>query len=150
MLPNFFLIGYDGLTPDELFKILTDHDVNLLIDIRLRPNEAEIEQNFDDLSIRTGHHMFYYWMKVFANFFMDNENWGELYDAYLIGMDVQFEELYNLLIANRACIMSEDHDLEKSHRLMLADRIKAKYGLTYADLNVVEDITNKYGIKHME
>lgn len=151
MIPNFFILGYDGLDFDEFFRIIKKNEITLLIDIRANDDGIQppyrlnaIEGNLLKYGSIYGHTVKFEWYKVLANFFVDRDGWEFLYQAYLVGMDREFEDLYDTIMANRVCFIYCTKDPFDSPLYILAENMRKKHGLNYADLNLAERLVERY------
>jgi len=64
-----------------------------------------------------------------------------------MGMDREMEELYELLIRRRGCIVDGEENPERSYRSVVAEALKKRFKITYADLMILNDLEERYGIK---
>jgi uncharacterized protein (DUF488 family) len=147
MLPDIFTIGHEGLTMEELFRTLMENDITLIIDVRIKTGDFPVFEMLESLEIKYNYKIDYEWFKVLANPFTDRDDWEEYYRAYLIGMDRELEDLRNLIIINHTCLLGYERDPTKSHRLILAEKLKHRFGLQYVDLSHVDYLVKKYSPK---
>ncbi|WP_230740558.1 DUF488 domain-containing protein [Methanooceanicella nereidis] len=150
MLPDFYIIGHEGLTPEEFFRLLMENDITLLIDVRMRGETFPIEPVLKEYANKYNYCVDYEWFRVLGNPFKDRDNWAESYEAYLVGMDRELEELRNLIIQHHTCLFTDESDPCCSHRLKLAEKLKKKFDLTYVDINHAETLAKKYSPKAMQ
>jgi uncharacterized protein (DUF488 family) len=153
MMPVFFLAelypgGYDGL-----FRALADNGVDVLIDVRLAQSSSSAEEALIKFNALNKRHIEYQWLKMFGNPYEDPDDAFrsiEGYQIYLVGMDKEIDDLYYRLMRQRCCIVDDVKKPRMPHRVALADTLKKKYGIEYADLAVAAELTEKYGRKEEE
>ncbi len=143
MMPTFFLAGLGSQSLDDLYGALLENDIGLVIDIRIARG-SDLGDEIRELNGRRGGRIGYRWMKYFGNPFFDREDFMKSYEGYLMGMDREIEDLYDLLVRNRCCIVDDEPVPERSYRLVLAEALKKRYGITYADLTMARQIVDRY------
>ncbi|HTY90444.1 MAG TPA: hypothetical protein VMC84_04640 [Methanocella sp.] len=143
MMPTFFLAGLGSQSLDDLYSSLLDNDITLVVDIRLS-RDSDLGDELREMNGRRGGMIGYRWMKYFGNPFFDREDVLEAYEGYLMGMDREMEDLYEVLIRRRSCIVDGEPAPERSYRMALARALKKRYGITYADLTTAKEIMDKY------
>jgi len=142
MMPTFFLAELDPRGLDRLYDFLLDNGIDLVVDIRLC-RDYDLGDALREMNGRRGGRIGYKWMRVFGNPFFDRDDPVESYAGYLKGMDREMEELYELLIRNRSCIVDGETEPARSYRLLLAEALRTRYGISYADLTEAEKILQK-------
>jgi hypothetical protein len=147
MMPSFFLAGLEGQSFEDLYRALAENDIDLVIDIRL-PRGFSLEAALERQNELHGRRIEYRWLKYFGNPHFDRDDPHESYKGYLMGMDKELEELYDLLMRRRTCIVDDGKVPERSYRIVLAEALKKKYGIVYADLTMAKEIEEKYGAKY--
>lgn len=143
MMPTFFLASLSSQSLDELYRSLLENDIGLVVDIRLARG-SDLGDELREMNGRRGGMVGYRWLKYFGNPFSDREDVLEAYGAYLVGMDREIEDLYELLVRHRCCIVDAEDVPERSYRMALAEALKKRYGITYADLSEAREIVEKY------
>ncbi|HEY3421985.1 MAG TPA: DUF488 family protein [Methanocellaceae archaeon] len=150
MMPVFFIAGLEGQSYDGLIKALSENDIDLVIDIRLKSDEGRLKEALIKFNALNKSHIGYQWLKVFGNPFYDSEDAFrtiEAYNIYLKGMDKELDELYYQLMKHRCCLVDDVEEPIMPHRVALAEALKKKYGVEYADLTAVKKIVEKYGLQ---
>ena len=150
MMPVFFIAGLEGQSYDELIKVLAENEIDLVIDIRLKRDEDRLKEALIKFNALNKRHIGYQWLKVFGNPFYDSEDAFrtiEAYNIYLKGMDKELDELYYQLMEHRCCLVDDVKEPIMPHRVALAEALKKKYGVEYADLTAVKKMVEKYGLK---
>ena len=142
MMPTFFLAGLDPEGLEKLYKVLQDNDIDFVIDIRLSRG-FDLGDALRELNGKHGGRIGYKWMRVFGNPHFDRDDPIDAYRGYLVGMDREMEELYELLIKRRSCIVDGETDHARSYRRFLAEALQKRYGITYADLTEAEKIVER-------
>ena len=142
MMPTFFLAGLRSQSLEELYCALLENDIGLVIDIRLA-RDSDLGDELRELNGRRGGQVGYRWLKYFGNPFFDREDLLESYKGYLMGMDKEIEELYELLIRRRSCIVDDEASPERSYRMALGEALNKRYGITFADLTMAKELLDK-------
>jgi hypothetical protein len=149
MMPLFFLAEVGGRGFGDFYKALIENDIGLVIDIRL-PRGFDLEGALQGQNELHGLCVEYQWLKYFGNPFFDRDDPVESYIGYLTGMDKELDELYYLVMKRRCCIADDGAIPEWSCRRALAEALKAKYHVAYADLTMAGELVEKYGTKGHE
>ncbi len=150
MMPVFFIAGLEGQSYEGLIKLLSENDIDLVIDIRLKPDDDRLKEALIKFNALNKRHIGYQWLKVFANPFYDSEDAYrtiEAYNIYLKGMDKELDELYYILMKHRCCLVDDVKEPVMPHRRALAEALKKKYGVEYADLTAVNKMVERYGLQ---
>jgi hypothetical protein len=153
MMLVFFLAELDPGRYDDLFRALADNDVDVLIDVRLVQSGDSAEEALIKFNALNKRHIGYQWLKVFGNPYDDPDDAFRSidgYHSYLIGMDKEIDDLYYRLMRHRCCVVDDVKKPRMPHRIVLADTLKKKYGIEYADLAVVKELAEKYGRREEE
>jgi uncharacterized protein (DUF488 family) len=87
---RLYTVGYGGRKPDEFIALLKKHDVEIIVDVRLKPERAfmgvyakskdphkGIQGLLEKASIQ------YIWIAELGNMFRDIDDWHEKYRRYL-------------------------------------------------------------------
>ncbi len=149
-MPVFFIAGLEGQSYDGLIKALSENEIDFVIDIRLKPDADNLKEALIKFNALNKRHIGYQWLKVFANPFYDSEDAYrtiEAYNIYLKGMDKELDELYYTLMKHRCCLVDDVKEPIMPHRMALAEALKKKYGVEYADLTAVNKMVKKYGLQ---
>lgn len=149
-MPVFFIAGLEGQSYEGLIKSLAENDIDFVIDIRLKRDEDRLNEALIKFNALNNRHIGYQWLKVFANPFYDSEDAFrtiEAYNIYLKGMDKELDELYYMLMKYRCCLVDDVKEPIMPHRVALAEALKKKYGVEYADLTAVNKMVEKYGLQ---
>jgi uncharacterized protein (DUF488 family) len=132
---TLFTIGYGGRTKDELLKLLRDHGVRTVVDVRLRPDRASmgvwtkaktpdkgIEQALADAGIG------YRSLVELGNVFLEFEDWRERYRRLL-------ESAGDLLVgrltgfAEPLCLLCAEKRATDCHRQQIAEHLARTIGV---------------------
>lgn len=143
-MPTFFLAGLESQGLEKLYPALAENEIDALIDIRLTGSPG-LREELRRLNELHGRHIAYHWLKVFGNPFFDRDDPVEAYRGYLVGMDRELEELYVLIMRHRCCVVDAAECPERSCRRALAEALKKKYGIVFADLSAADELIRKYG-----
>src|SRR5262252_1906236 len=85
-----FTIGYGGRVPGEFTKLLAEHGVKTIVDVRLRPDKAamgiyakakDADKGIAGLLAKAG--IGYVSLPELGNVFMEYDDWLERYEKYL-------------------------------------------------------------------
>lgn len=144
MTATFFTAGLRSQSLDELYRVLLENDIGLVLDIRLS-RSSDLGNELREMNGRQGGRIGYRWLKYFGNPFFDRDDPLEAYEGYLMGMDKELEELYELLIRHRCCIVDGETTPERSYRMALGEALKKRYGINFADLTLAKELCEKYG-----
>ena len=139
MKPTLFLSGLKAHHFNDLFHLLVENEIDLLIDIRLNRDEGDIEVGLRNLNFENGRNIEYLWLKQFRNPYFDKTDINKSltgYKGFLKGMDKEMEQLYDLISKRRCCILDFDKIPELSHRRVLAETLKNEHDMEYKDLTV--------------
>jgi len=150
MMPVFFIAGLESQSYEELIKSLSENEIDLVIDIRLKPDQDRLKEALIKFNALNRSHIGYQWIKVFGNPFYDSEDAYrtiEAYNIYLKGMDKELDDLYYLIMKHRCCLVDDVKEPIMPHRVALAEALKKKYGVEYADLTAVKKMVEKYGLQ---
>lgn len=137
MTPTLFLSGLKAHHFNDLFHLLVDNNIDLLIDIRLNRDEGDVEVGLRNLNFENGRNIEYLWLKQFRNPFFNKSDIDlslSGYKGYLIGMDKELDQLYDLISKRRCCILDFDKDPALSHRRLLAETLKKNHDLEIVEL----------------
>ncbi len=128
----FYTIGYGGRAPSDFIRLLQEHGVRTLVDVRLEPNRASMgsyvkakapDRGIERLLAEAG--IGYLSLPELGNPFLRQEDWKERYPEHLRqGGDQLLEGLWR---AERPfCLMCAEKRVEECHRKMIADALAAK------------------------
>jgi uncharacterized protein (DUF488 family) len=130
--PTFFTIGYGGRSPSEFIRLLVQHGIRTLVDVRLKPNRASmgsyvkaktpgkgIERLLGEAGIR------YLSLPELGNPFLVEEDWQERYRRHLqAGGEALLKGLEQ---AERPfCLMCAEKRVADCHRQAIAEVLVAK------------------------
>lgn len=141
---TLFTVGYEGAHLDGWLARLREAGVSLLVDVRERA--ASRKKGFSKTALKEAleNEQIAYWHlrnlgtpppmrrkvkkdKDYADFFAK-------YNAHLDGQEGTLHELLSVLERETACLMCFEKDPRQCHRLVLAERISARYE---GEVNVV-------------
>jgi uncharacterized protein (DUF488 family) len=138
--PDFYTVGYERLSLDELLSILQGSGVRCLIDVRARPwsrvtdyNKEALEEKLPEHEKKTGYAIKYVSMPSVGNPYRDSA-WKEEYGQMISGKSFELEKLRLAISECLSALMCYEKDPGDCHRSILADLIKNRYGLDYSDL----------------
>jgi uncharacterized protein (DUF488 family) len=135
-----FTIGYGGRKPDEFTKLLTAAGVKTLVDVRLRPDRANMgiytkatdpEKGIAGLLTKAG--VGYVSLPELGNMFMDFDDWPERYPRFLeLAAPVLFDRLE--LVTGPVCLMCAEKKLCECHRRHIAAHLEHTKGWTFTHI----------------
>jgi uncharacterized protein (DUF488 family) len=135
-----FTIGYGGRAPADFTKLLTSSGVKTLIDVRLRPDRAnmgvyakakEVEKGIAGLLTKAG--VAYVSLPELGNLFLGYDDWPERYEKFLaLAGPLLFDRLEG--IAGPVCFMCAEKKLCECHRRHIAAYLEKTKGWTFTHI----------------
>jgi uncharacterized protein (DUF488 family) len=129
MANRFFTIGYGGRSPGEFVKLLQEHNVALLADVRLRPDKASMgsyakakiaDKGIEKLVAQSG--IPYLSLIELGNIFLSYSDWTDRYARLLKAAgNLLLEPLLKLPPA--FCLMCSEKRVHDCHRLQIAKHL---------------------------
>ena len=124
---KLYTVGYGGRKPDEFIALLKKHDVEIIVDVRLKPERAfmgvyakskdphkGIQGLLEKASIQ------YIWIAELGNMFRDIDDWHEKYRRHLDEKgDLVCLKLYELMMP--FCLMCCEKNASGCHRKLITD-----------------------------
>ena len=145
--PDFYIVGYERLTIDELFALLKDAGVHCLADVRDSPrsrvrsyNRNILEESLDELGSARSYPIKYMPMSALGTppeIRKSGRPMGEmmaLYRSRLQDMSKELDDLRDIIKSCKTVLMCYEADPADCHWSELAAAMAERYGLTYADL----------------
>lgn len=145
--PDFYTVGYERLSLEDLFVLLKDNGVHCLVDVREAPwsqvpdyRKAVLEEQLPELSHAYGYEIKYVSMPSVGNVFRKNDlpdkDINESYRRHIVAKEAELEALRDLLLKSKTVLMCYEADPKGCHRSVLSSVLASKYGLTYCDLRL--------------
>jgi uncharacterized protein (DUF488 family) len=144
---DFFTVGYEKKSVEELFLMLKQAGVHCLVDVRESPwsrvpvyCKDALENRLSDLGRASGYHIRYTSMPALGN---PPENRKSdrpaaemmtVYRQHTLSKTRELEELYDITKKCKTVLLCYEADPADCHRSALAAIMAEKYGLTYEDL----------------
>jgi uncharacterized protein (DUF488 family) len=135
-----FTIGYGGRKPDDFTKLLNAHGVKTLVDVRLRPDRANLgvyakakdaDKGIAGLLAKAG--VGYVSLPELGNLFMGYDDWPERYENFLaLAGPLLFDRLEG--IAGPVCLMCAEKKLCECHRRHIARHLEKTKGWTFTHI----------------
>ena len=129
---KIFTVGYGGRKPDEFIALLREHGINIIVDVRLKPEHAfmgtyskstDPHKGIQGLLERAA--IQYVWAAELGNMFKDFDDWQEKYRRHLGETgDILCSRLYDLNIP--FCLMCCEKRASGCHRKLIADYLVSK------------------------
>ena len=120
-------IGYGGRAPTELVRLLQEHGVRTVVDVRIRPDHASMgayvlartpDKGIQRLLSDSG--IGYTWVANLGNGFRNMVDWRERYERFLrADLKSHLGPLHG--IPEPFCLLCAEKDVEKCHRKLVAD-----------------------------
>ena len=124
---KIFTVGYGGRKPDDFIALLEKHNVQFVVDVRLKPEHAfmgiyakskDPHKGIQGLLERAG--IQYLWVAELGNMFRDIDDWPEKYRRHLDEKgDLVCLKLYELVTP--FCLMCCEKRALGCHRKLIAD-----------------------------
>ncbi len=137
---DFYTIGYERLSLDELLSRLRAAGIRCLVDVRARPwsqvteyTKAVLEERLYEYGRDHGYAIKYVSMPSLGNSYRD-ERWKEQYRSATLLKNDELEKLRCILVTCPVVLMCYEKDPGDCHRSILAEILRERYGLDYADL----------------
>ncbi|WP_424358867.1 DUF488 family protein [Methanocella sp. MCL-LM] len=145
--PDFYTVGYERLSLEDLFLLLKDNGVRCLVDVREAPwsqvpdyRKATLEEKLPELSRFYEYEIKYVSMPSVGNVFRKNDlsdlEINESYRQHIVRKEAELETLHGLITKSKTALMCYEADPDSCHRSVLASVLASKYGLTYCDLRL--------------
>jgi uncharacterized protein (DUF488 family) len=144
---DFYTVGYERLTVEDLFAILKGAGVHCLADVRDAPwsrvhdyRKGVLEERLEGLGAEQGYHIKYISMPPLGN---PPENRKSdrshaeamaFYREHALTKTKELDELREVIARCRTVLMCYEANPVDCHRSELARIMAERYGLTYADL----------------
>jgi uncharacterized protein (DUF488 family) len=133
---KFYTIGYGGRMPTDFLKLLIEHQVRSLADVRIHPDRASmgayVKARTPDKGIEnllSGGGILYRSFLALGNMFKDMNDWRPSYRAL-------FERAGDLLVGGLEelpepfCLMCAEKRVSECHREVIAEFLVATRGWT--------------------
>ena len=144
---DFYTVGYEKLSVEDLFAILKGAGVHCLVDVREAPwsrvhdyRKEVLEDRLEGLGAAQGYHIRYITMPSLGNppenrksDRSHNEAMAS-YRQHAITRRKELDELHVVVARWVTALMCYEADPAECHRSELARIMAERYGLTYADL----------------
>jgi uncharacterized protein (DUF488 family) len=122
-----FTIGYGGRRPQEFLALLQQHDVETIVDVRLRPDRAALGVYAQAKSPEKGIQGFlaqggiqYVSLVELGNIFLGDPNWREQYTRLMsLAGHLLAERLVR--IPEPFCLMCAERRVTECHRQIIAE-----------------------------
>lgn len=135
---DFFTVGYERLSAEELFFLLEGAGVRCLADVRANPWSqvpdycaAALEEKLRRLSRE--YTIDYVSVRELGNPFRDSD-WKERYRQSLSSKNEAIERLYAMIRSRPTALLCYEKDPSDCHRSILSAVLRERYGIEPADL----------------
>jgi uncharacterized protein (DUF488 family) len=135
-----FTAGYGGRKPDEFAKLLADHGVRTVVDVRLRPDRAsmgafakakEADKGIAGLLAKAG--VGYVSLPELGNLFLDYPDWPTRYAEFLERAGpLLFDRIGD--VPGPVCLTCAEKKLAECHRRHVAAYLERTRGWTFTHL----------------
>ncbi len=130
-----FTIGYEGRSPEEFFRLLQEHAVELLVDVRDNPHSRKPGFSRKALTASCPEHGIGYRHlpelgvpKALRPRIEDYDSFREQYLKLLESREQPLNILLELIAAQRACLLCYERDHDACHRALVAELALAQLG----------------------
>jgi uncharacterized protein (DUF488 family) len=144
---DFYTVGYEKLSVEDLFAILKGAGVHCLADVRDAPwsrvhdyRKSVLEDRLEGLGAAQGYHIKYISMPSLGNPQENRKSDHSHADAmtyyrlYIQAKTKEMDELHDVIARCRTALMCYEADPAECHRSELAKIMAERYTLTFADL----------------
>jgi uncharacterized protein (DUF488 family) len=135
-----FTIGYGGRPPAEFTKLLAEHGVKVVVDVRLRPDKAamgsyakakDANKGIAGLLAKAG--IGYVSLPELGNVFLEYDDWPERYEKFLAAVGpLLFDRL--ALVPGPVCLLCAEKKVIECHRRHVAEYLAREKGWTFTHL----------------
>lgn len=135
-----FTIGYGGRDPAEFTRLLTEHGVKTVVDVRLRPDKASMgsyakakdaDKGIAALLARAG--IGYVSLPELGNLFLEYNDWPERYAKFLdVAGPLLFDRLTGL--PTPVCLLCAEKKVAECHRRHVAEYLERTGGWTFTHI----------------
>jgi uncharacterized protein (DUF488 family) len=136
-----FTIGYGGRRPEEFVKLLADHGVRTVIDVRLRPDRAsmgsyakarEPDKGIAGLLANAG--IGYLSLPELGNLFLDYPDWPARYAEFLERAGPLLFDRLAADVPGPVCLLCAEKRAAECHRRHVAEYLARTRGWTFTHL----------------
>ena len=139
-----YTIGYGGRKPNDFISLLQQHDVHLVIDVRIEPTRASMGSYVKAKEPSKGiegllgkHGITYLHIQELGNPYRENEKWQEPFEKHLI--DNGNKLLSQLVKINEPfCLLCAERRVEKDGLINCHRKVIADYLVSMTDLGSYE------------
>jgi uncharacterized protein (DUF488 family) len=136
-----FTIGYGGRKPEEFAKLLADHGVKTVIDVRLRPDRAsmgsyakakEPDKGIAGLLAKAG--IGYLSLPELGNLFLDYPDWPARYAEFLGQAGPLLFDRLGAEIPGPVCLLCAEKRVAECHRRHIAEYLERTRGWRFTHI----------------
>lgn len=136
-----FTIGYGGRNPDNFIKLLADHGIKTVVDVRLRPDKASLgsyvksrdhAKGIAGLLTRAG--IGYVSLPELGNPFLEYDDWPSRYAEYFRRVGPLLLDRLTPEIPEPACLMCAEKRVSECHRRHIAEYLERERGWTFTHI----------------
>jgi uncharacterized protein (DUF488 family) len=136
-----FTIGYGGRKPEEFVRLLADHGVRTVIDVRLRPDKAsmgsyakarEPDKGVAGLLARAG--IGYLSLPELGNLFLDYDDWPTRYVEFLERAGPLLFDRLSADVPGPVCLLCAEKRVADCHRRHVAEYLARERGWAFTHL----------------
>lgn len=130
-----FTIGYGGRKPDEFVRLLTGHGVRTVVDVRLRPDRANMgvyvkakdpAAGIAGLLAKAG--VGYLSLPELGNLFLDYADWPARYADFLARTGPLLFDRLTAAVPAPVCLLCAEKRVADCHRRHLAEYLARERG----------------------
>jgi uncharacterized protein (DUF488 family) len=129
-----FTIGYGGRSKEEFLTLLKSHNINTVVDIRLRPDRAGIgfwakaktaDKGIEDWLSEAG--IVYKSLIELGNIFLEYPDWQQRYEKLMNSCgELVTQRLIN--ISGPICLLCAERRVDGCHRKLVAEFLAKHHG----------------------
>ena len=156
---RFFTIGYEGINVTDLFNVLSEHEISLLVDVRENPFSRKpgfskgALSNFTHLYGKNYLHLGSLGCpKVIRQDYALDRNWAKYSQRYFTQLETQLcdlNRLINIMARETCCLLCFEADYRLCHRSLIAQRIIEEsrdviYNITHLNSRAIRNTVLQY------
>ncbi len=134
LMPQVMTAGYEGLTQEEFFQLLTSHGVEGLVDVRGRPVSRKKGFSKSQLEQAAAENGLHYTLfadlgapKHVVDDYRLDRDWERFRERFLTHLEKQTDAVTRLAALarqQRCCLMCYEANFNQCHRTLVADAVK--------------------------
>jgi uncharacterized protein (DUF488 family) len=136
-----FTIGYGGRKPDDFTRLLAEHGVKMVVDVRLRPDKASMgsyarardaDKGIAGLLAKAG--IGYVSLPELGNPFLDYDDWQSRYPGYLAAAAPFLFDRLTAAVPGPVCLLCAEKRVAECHRRHVAEHLARDRGWSFTHI----------------